>query len=160
MKEQIQQSGSFIVTQYQNLTGARAYEFRREIAKVGGYFEVVRKRMLLEAVRCVGIEFEPDQLPGHIGLILGAKDPFEVTKVVMKFSEGNEESFQLVGGFIEGQKTSKEDVQLLATLPSKDQMRAEVLGLLCAPASGLLGAMEALLSGVVHCVQCKATEGK
>ena len=73
MKEQIQQSGSFIIAKYQHLTGARAFEFRREIAKTGGYFEVVRKRMLLEAVRRVGIEFDPEQLPGHIGLILALK---------------------------------------------------------------------------------------
>ena len=158
MKEQIQQSGSFIIAQYQHLTGARAYDFRREIAKLGGYFEVVRKRMLLEAVRHVGIEFDPEQLPGHIGLILGAKDPLEATKVVMKFSDANEASFQLVGGFVEGQKASREDVQRLVTLPGKDQMRAELLGLLCAPASGVLGVMEAIMSGVVHCIDSRAKE--
>ena len=160
MKDQIRQSGSFIVAQYQNMTGARAYEFRRELAKVGGYFEVVRKRMLLEAVRAVGIEFEASQLPGHIGLVLGARDPLEATKIVMKFSESNEDSLQLVAGFVDGQKALKDDVQKLATLPGKDQLRAEFLGMLCAPASGMLGAMEALLSGVVHCVQSKATEGQ
>lgn len=158
MKEQIQQSGSFIIAQYQKLSGARAYEFRRELAKLGGYFEVVRKRMLLEAVRHVGIEFESEQLPGHIGLILGARDPLEATKVVMKFSESNEAALQLVGGFIEGQKASKEDVQRLATLPGKDQMRAELLGLFCAPASGVLGVMESLMSDVVHCIDSRANE--
>lgn len=160
MKEQIQQSGSFIITQYQHLTGARAHEFRREIAKLGGYFEVVRKRMLIEAVRRVGIEFELDQLPGHVGVILGAKDPLEATKVVMKFSGGNEEALQLLAGFVEGQKASKEDVQRLATLPGKDQMRAELLGLLCAPASGVLGVMDAVMSGVVHCINSRANEGQ
>lgn len=160
MKEQIQQSGSFIIAQYQNLTGDRAYEFRREIAKLGGYFEVVRKRMFLEAVRRVGIEFEADQLPGHIGLVLGAKDPLEATKVVMKFSEANQESFQLLAGFVEGQKTSRADVQRLATLPGKDQMRSELLGLFCAPASGVLGVMEAIMTDIVSCIDGKSHETK
>jgi large subunit ribosomal protein L10 len=160
MKEQIRQSGSFIVAQYQNMSGSRAYDFRRELAKIGGYFEVVRKRMLLEAARRVGIEFDPSQLPGHIGLVLGARDPLEATKIVMQFSQSNEDSVQLVAGYVEGQKTSKEDVQRLATLPGKDQMRAELLGLLCAPASGVLGVMEAVLTGVVYCVQSKASEGQ
>jgi large subunit ribosomal protein L10 len=160
MKEQIQQSESFIVTQYQHLNGERAHEFRREIAKLGGYFEVVRKRMFLEAVRRVGIEFEADQLPGHIGLVLGAKDPFEATKVVMKFSGANQESFQLVGGFVEGQKTSREEIQRLALLPGKDQMRSELLGLFCAPASGVLGVMEAIMTDVVSCIDSKAKETK
>ena len=160
MKQQIQQSGSFIIAQYQNLTGESAHEFRRELAKVGGYFEVVRKRMLLEAVRHVGIEFDSEQLPGHIGVILGAEDPLAATKVVMKFSDENMNAFSLVAGYVEGQKASREDVQRLATLPSKDQMRAELLGLLCAPASGVLGVMEAVMSGVVHCINCRANESK
>jgi large subunit ribosomal protein L10 len=158
MKGQIQQSGAFIIAQYQNLNGERAFAFRRELAKVGGYFEVVRKRMLLEATRQIGIEFEDEQLPGHVGLVLGAIDPIEATKIVMKFSEENEKSFQLLAGFIEGQKTLRDDVQKLATLPGKDQMRAELLGLFCAPASGVLGTMESLLSGVLYCVDSRARE--
>jgi large subunit ribosomal protein L10 len=160
MKGQIEQSGTFIITQYQKLTGDRAYAFRRELEKVGGYFEVVRKRMLLQATHQMGIEFDSDQLTGHIGLVLGAKDPIEATKIVMKFSESNEESFQLVGGYVEGQKTSRDDVRKLATLPGKEQMRAELLGLFCAPASGVLGAMESLLSGVLYCVDSRAREQK
>ncbi len=160
MKEQIQRSGSFIIAQYQHLTGARAYDFRRELAKVGGYFEVVRKRMLLEVVRQMGIEFDPEQLPGHLGVVLGAKDPLEATKVVMKFSQENEEAFALLAGYVEGQKASKEDVQRLATLPAKDQMRAELLGLLCAPASGVLGVMEAVMASVVSCIDIRANEAK
>ena len=158
MKGQLQQSGAFIVAEYQKLNGERAYAFRRELAKVGGYFEVVRKRMLLEAARQVGIEFEEDQLPGHVGLILGAPDPIEATRVVLKFSENNEEAFRLLAGYVEGQKASRDDVQKLATLPGKDQMRAELLGLFCAPASGVLGTMETLLSGVLYCVDCRTRE--
>lgn len=160
MKGQIQQSGSFIIANYQNLTGDRAYQFRREIAKLGGYFEVVRKRMFLQAVRLVGIEFTEEELPGHIGLVLGTHDPLEATKVVMKFSEENEESFQLIAGFVDGQKTSREDVQRLATLPSKEQLRSELLGLFCAPASGVLGAMEAIMTDVVSCIDSKASATK
>ena len=160
MKGQIQQSGTFIIAQYQHLTGDRAYAFRRELEKVGGYFEVVRKRMLLQATNQMGIEFDGDQLPGHIGLVLGATDPIEATKIVMKFSQNNEESFQLVGGYVDGQTTSCDDVRKLATLPGKEQMRAELLGLLCAPASGVLGAMESLLSGVLYCVDSRAREQK
>ncbi len=156
MKEQMQRSGSFIIAQYKNLTGTRAYEFRRELDKIGGYFEVVRKRMFIEAAHAMGIEFSMDALNGHVGLVLGVKDPLEATKVVIQFSENNDQAMQLMGGFIEGQQTSAADVQRLATLPGKDQMRAELLGLLMTPASGVLGTMDAVLSGVVRCVDAKA----
>jgi large subunit ribosomal protein L10 len=158
MKEQMQQSGSFIIAQYQKMSGTRAHEFRRELAKIGGYFEVVRKRMFIEAAQHLGITFSVDQLPGHVGLVLGALDPIEASKVVLQFSDNNDKAMQLVGGFVEGQKTSAEDVQWMAKLPGKDQMRAELLGLLEAPASGLLGTMDAVLSGVVRVVDSKLNE--
>lgn len=160
MQEQIKKSGSFIIARYQGLTGARAHEFRRELSKNGAYFEVVRKRMLVQASKNLGVEFDPDLFPGHIGLILGAADPVGITKTILKFSDDNEKSFELVGGFIEGQKASAEDVRRMATLPGKDQMRAELLGLFEAPASQLLAVFEALLSSVVHCIDNKVGESK
>ena len=157
---QIQKSSTFIIATYKSLTGARAQDFRRELGKKGAYFEVVRKRMLVQAAKGLGIDFDIALLPGHIGIILGSVDPIETTKSILKFSEENDKAFGLVGGFIEGQKASADDMQRLATLPSKAQMRAEILGLLEAPASQLLAVFEALLSGVVHCINNKTAESK
>lgn len=160
VQEQMKKSNTFLIARYQGLTGVRAYAFRRELNKKGAYFEVVRKRMLLQASRDLGIEFNEEQIPGHIGLILGSVDPLETAKSVVKFSEENEKALELVGGFIEGQKVSAADVQRFATLPNKDQMRAELLGLFDAPASQLLAVFEALLSSVVHCIDSKAKDTK
>lgn len=160
MQGQIKKSGTFIIARYKSMTGTRAYEFRRELGKSGGYFEVVRKRMLVQASKNLGLEFDPDLLPGHIGLVLGTIDPIETTKTVLKFSENNENSLELVGGFVDGQKMSASDMCRMATLPNKDQMRAEMLGLLEAPAAQLLAVFEALLSGVVHCIDNKVSESK
>lgn len=157
---QMKKSSTFLIARYQGLTGSRAHELRRELKKMGAYFEVVRKRMLVHASKGLGVEFSEDQLPGHIGVILGAIDPIETSKTILKFSEENEQALELLGGFIEGQKISGNDVQRLATLPSKEQMRAEFLGLLEAPAAQLLAVFEALLSGVVNCIESKAGESK
>jgi large subunit ribosomal protein L10 len=158
MKEQMKRSNSFIVTRYQQMTGPRAFAFRRELSKIGGYFEVVRKRMLVQASNQLGIAFETDQFPGHIGIILGSQDPIAMTKLVLKFSSENDKTFDLVGGYFDGQKISAEDVQKMATLPGKEQMRAEFLGLLESPAANLLAVMEALLTGVVSCVEQRSQE--
>ena len=160
MQEQLKKSGTFIIARYKAMKGSRAYEFRRELGKKGVYFEVVRKRMLVHASKNLGLEFDPDLLPGHIGLIMGTIDPIETTKAVLKFSENNENSLELVGGFIEGQKLSAIDMCRMATLPGKEQMRAEMLGLFEAPAAQLLAVFEALLSGVVHCIDNKVSESK
>ena len=152
MKGQIQQSGSFVVAEYSKMTGSSTHAFRRELAKTGGYFEVVGKSMLIQAARQLGIDFEAQDLKGHIGLVLGAKDAVAVTKALLKYSEGNDNSIRLVGGYIDGQKISAEDVNRIAKLPPKEQMRAELLGLLCAAPVGLLNTMQTLLGSVVQCL--------
>jgi large subunit ribosomal protein L10 len=141
------------------MTGDKAYEFRRALAVTGGYYEVVRKRMLVEAARQIGIEFNAKELPGHIGLVLGAKDPLEATKVVLSFTLSNSDSLALIAGYVDGEKASREDIQRLATLPGKAQMRAELLGLLVAPMTGVLGTMEAVMTDVVSCIDSKANQG-
>jgi large subunit ribosomal protein L10 len=159
MKEQLRKSGSFVIAQYTNMTGDKAYEFRRALAQTGGYFEVVRKRMLIEAAKQIGIEFNAEELPGHIGLVLGASDTLEASKAVLKFSTANSDSLTLIAGYLDGQKASRDDVQRLATLPGKDQMRAELLGLFVAPMTGVLGVMNAVMSDVVSCIDSKASAG-
>ena len=151
MKEQMKRSDSFIVAQYQQMTGARAHAFRRDLAKVGGHFEVVRKRMLLQAAHQLGVEFDAAAFPGHIGIVLGAQDPLQAAKVVLQFSQANSSALQLMGGYFEGKKISAQDVQYMASLPSKEQLRAEFLSLLEAPAAQLLAVMEALLKSKVSC---------
>ncbi len=111
MEEQIKQSGPFIVTNYEKLSAPMVYNFRREVEAVGGYYEVVRKRMFMLAVKRLGIEFDSAALPGHVGLVLGAKDPIEAAKLVQKFNKKEGEFFTFLGGYVVGKKTSKEDVQ-------------------------------------------------
>jgi len=155
MEEQIKQSGPFIVTNYEKLSAPMVYNFRREVEAVGGYYEVVRKRMFMLAVKRLGIEFDSAALPGHVGLVLGAKDPIEAAKLVQKFNKKEGEFFTFLGGYVEGQKTSKEDVQKLATLPSKEQLQSQILALMEAPMSNLVGIMDSLLASVVRCVEGK-----
>lgn len=155
MEEQMKQSGPFIVTNYEKLSAPAVYQFRREVEAVGGYYEVVRKRMFILAAQRLGIEFDSASLPGHVGLVLGAKDPIEAAKVVQKFNKKEGEFFTFLGGFVEGQKTSREDVQKLASLPSREQLQAQILALFEAPMSNVVGIMDSVLASVVRCVEGK-----
>ena len=86
----------------QGLTANTANEFRREVAKIGGDVEVVRKRVLVKAAEAAGVKLDLDALPGHIGIVFAGKDPIETTKTVFKFSEENEKAIEVVGGRFDG----------------------------------------------------------
>lgn len=156
IQRQITGSGSFIITQYEKLTATKANEFRRELQKIGGSFEVVRKRVFLKAAERAGFRFGLDGMKGHIGIVLVSNDPIEAAKTILKYSDANEKSFSLTGGYVEGQIVSSQDMAQLASLPGKDQMRAELLGLLEAPLAQTLAVIDALLTSVLHCMDNRA----
>lgn len=160
VKGQLVQSGSYIIAQYAALDANKANAFRRELAKVGGKFEVVKKRVFLKAAQEAGATFPEDVLSGHIGIVLSYSDPFELTKSVIKYSDSNDKVITLLGGYIEGREVNGADIARIATLPSKAEMQAQLLGLFEAPMSGMLSVVEALLTSVMHCMEnrCQKSE--
>lgn len=160
VNEQIAESKAFVITQYSKLTANMANEFRRELEKAGSHFEIVRKRIFLRALEKAGLSFDLDKLPGHIAIVFAGADPIEATKAIIKYSDNNEKVLQLLGGLFDGQMVNAQDVHKIATLPSRDQMRAEFLGTLEAPMAQTLSVIEALLSSVLHCMENKTQEEK
>lgn len=158
VKGQIEQFNSFVIMSYAGLTANTANDFRREVAKSGGSVEVVRKRVLIKAAEAAGLTLDLEALPGHIGLVFTGKDPFETTKMVFKFSQDSNQAIQVVGGRFEGQLYSGPDVEALSKLPSKDEMRAQLLSILEAPMAQTLAVMDAILSSVVYCLENKCQQ--
>jgi large subunit ribosomal protein L10 len=156
----IAHAGSFVIAQYGKLSANKANEFRKELAKVGANFEVVRKRVFIKAAESTGLNIDIDTIPGHIGIIFTESDPIEATKAVLKYSESNDKVFELKGAKFEGKLISAEQIVEISKLPGKDQMRAEFLGLLEAPMAQTLAVLDAVLSSVVYCLENKSNENK
>jgi large subunit ribosomal protein L10 len=154
--DKFHQFPSFVVMQYAKLTANTANDFRREVRKMGGDVEVMRKRVLVKAANDAGISLDASSLQGHIGIVFFGKDALEGTKTVFKFSQDREKVIQVIGGRFDGQLYSGEDVERLSKLPSQTEMRAQFLGLLEAPLAQTLAVIEALLASVPHCLENKS----
>lgn len=158
VESHFQKSGSFVIMRYVGLTANKANEFRSDIAKQGGTVEIVRKRLLVKAAQVAGIDIDLNTLEGHVGLVFAGKDPLETAKIVFKFSESNDKAVQVIGGRFEGQLYNAADMETLSKLPSKDEMRAQLLSVLEAPMSQTLGVMDAVLASVVYCLDNKSKQ--
>lgn len=158
IKDKLDRFGSFVIMQYLGLTANTANEFRREVGKFGGDVEVVRKRVLLKAAEDAGVKLDLSALPGHIGIVFLGKDPIETTKMVFKFSQDRDKVIQVIGGQFDGQLYTGADVERLSTLPSKNEMRAQLLSVFEAPLSQTLAVMEALLASVPYCLENKGKQ--
>ncbi|MFT4551507.1 MAG: large subunit ribosomal protein L10 [Chlamydiales bacterium] len=155
IQEKIEGFGSFIITRYEGLNAGIDSQFRGLVAKSGGDYEVVRKRIFLKALSAKGVNLDPKTLQGHIGVVFTGEDAIETTQVVFKFGKDNPGVFSVVGGQIDGTLYDADQVERLSQLPGKDEMRAQFLGLLEAPMSQTLAVMEALLTSLPHLLENK-----
>jgi large subunit ribosomal protein L10 len=156
VKNQIDMGNGFILMRYTGLTPNTANAFRTAIAKTGGNVKVVRKRILVKAAEASGVSFNMKEMQGHISVVFAGPDLLETTKTLMSFSKDNGDIFQVVAGRYEGKVYDRAQMEMLATLPSKDAMRAQLLGTLEAPMAQTLAVLEALLTSVPYCLENKA----
>lgn len=156
VKEKIEGSKGFIIASYQNFTSDKARAFRSMVAEANCDFEIVRKRVFVKAAEAVGIKLNAEDYKGHIGVIFAHEDAAKITKIAVKYSEDTEKVIELVGGHIDGQICTAEDVEAIAKLPGMDEMRAEFLGLFEAPMSQTLAVLEAVMTSVPYCLEEKA----
>lgn len=160
IKNKIADSKSFILTRYIKMKANSAWDFRGNIVKVGGDYEVVRKRILIKAAAEAGIHLDINNLEGHIGVVFPGSDPIEATKVVFQYGQGNDKSIEVIGAHLDGRLYLAKDVERLSKLPGKNEMRSQLLGLFEAPMSQTLAVMEALLTSVIYCLDNKGKEEK
>lgn len=155
IKEKLGKAPGVVVARYANFTASKAIELRSLVTKTGGDFEVVRKRVFLKAAAEAGIHIDLSQKKGHIALLLTGTDPVETTKAFFTLSKENPDMLEVLGGHFEGQSCSPSDVEALASLPSKDVLRAQLLGVLVAPMTQTLGVIQSLLTSVLYAIENK-----
>ena len=155
IRDKLTGSTGFILTRYGKMNPNLASQFRFDLMKTGGDFEVIRKRILMKAAEAAGLKLDRAMLDGHIGIVFTTQDLLQTAKTVFKFKETNEDMMEVIGGRFEGKLYSAKDVEALSKLPTKPEMQAQLLGLLEAVPSQLLGVIDALLSSVAHALDQK-----
>ena len=159
IKEKIDGSQAIVLASYQKMNPNLASDFRMNIAKTGGSFEVVKKRMLIKAAEKAGFSLDRSNLQGHIGVIFADTDPVQTTKCVYQFCKENA-TFVVIGGRFEGNICTEQDLKLISQLPSQDEMRSQLLSVFEAPMSQTLATIESLLCSVIFCLENKAADSK
>jgi len=134
-----------ILADYDGMDMPMTNEFKNSLRKNGASYNVVKNRMLNRAMP----EDISALLKGQTAMIYGEGDVVEVAKVIKKFTAANQKPV-VKGGFVEGKAVTADDVVALAKLPSKDVLRAILLGTLQAPCSQLVGVMNQKVASLVY----------
>jgi len=135
-----------ILADYDGMDMPMTTELKNSLRENGARFNVVKNRMLRRAFE----EDITDLLKGQTAMIYGEGDVVEVAKVIKKFTAKNKKKPVVKGGFVEGKAVTAQDVVALAQLPSKDVLRAQLLGTLQAPCSNLVGVLDQKVASLVY----------
>jgi len=125
------------VADYRGVDVDSVNELRREVHRGGDHeYRVVKNSVLRRAAEGSGVAGAIEHFKGPTAVAISYDDPAGLAKIVDSFAKENEE-FELKGGVLDGQPIGTEEIATLATLPSLDELRGQIVGLLQAPASKL-----------------------
>jgi large subunit ribosomal protein L10 len=141
LKDEIKNASSVIVSHYDGLSVLETDSLRKEMRDNGAKFKVTKNRLTKIALADTPYESIADLFVGPTAIAYSS-DPVAPAKVSVNF-EKKLENFKIIGGGYEGKKIDKNKINFLATLPSLDQIRGKLLGLLKAPAQKIASVVQA-----------------
>ena len=127
--------GVVVVTRNLGLTVAQSSVLRGKMRDAGATYKVSKNKLAKIAMDGTDYSSLGDMLTGPVGLA-SSIDPVAAAKVVVEFAKTNDK-FEIVGGAMGATTLDVDGVKALATLPSLDELRAKIVGLIVAPATKL-----------------------
>jgi large subunit ribosomal protein L10 len=124
-----------VVTHQTGLTVAEVTQLRRQMRSAGARYRVTKNRLALRAIEGTPFASLGPLFTGPTAIAF-SRDPVAAAKAAVEYANRNDK-LTVVGGGLSGQVLDAAAVKALATLPSLDELRGKILGLLVAPATKL-----------------------
>jgi large subunit ribosomal protein L10 len=142
LKQKLDGAKALYYTDFTGLNVKRMTDLRRRLRRANVEYVVIKNTLALRAVNESGLV--ATRLKGQTGLVI-AKDAVAAAKVLADFAKENDQRPAVKGGLLEGKALDEAQVKKLATMPSREQMLAELGGGLQAPMAAFVGALNGLL---------------
>ena len=151
-------SNVVVVAHYSGLTVAQMQTLRKQMKQAGASVKVSKNRLAKIALEGTDVVSIGSLLKGPT-VIATSDDPVAAPKVAIDFAKANEK-FVILGGAMGKTSLNPDGVKALASLPSLDELRAKIVGLIQAPATKLAQLVNAPAAKVARVVQAYAAKGE
>ena len=129
---------------------------RTELRGASAEFHVVKNRLARRALVDTKVTAADPWLIGPTGIAMSESDPVGAAKVIKKYAERTDKPLVVKGAVLDGKPLTAADVAMLATMPSLDELRAKLIGLLSAPAQKFVGTLAAVPRDLVGVLNARA----
>ena len=153
----LDKSSYVYLTNYERITVDEIAELRATLAEHGAEFHVVKNTIFGVAAAARELPSMDEHLTGPTAIVIGGDNPSGVAKSLGEFFK-KKEKVELKAGILDSKILEKSDIEALAKLPGLESLRAQLLGLLSQPSTGLVRVLNAVPQSVVNVLQAKVRQ--
>ncbi len=147
LAEELSDSQAIFAVDYRGISVPQAAELRAELRNSDASFRVVKNRLTLRAADAAGTAELKDWLEGPTALALVKGDAAAVAKTLVKLG-GEFEVLDYKGGLMDGAVLEPDEFKAIAKLPGRDQLNAQLAGMVASPITGLVRGLGSMIQGL------------
>ncbi len=150
-------TGLVVVAHNTGMVAAQSADFRSKVKAAGGTVKVAKNKLAQLAIKDTDAEKLSGLMKGPT-ILAFSKDPIAAAKAAVTYAKGNEK-LVILGGAMGKTILDANGVKALAELPSLDELRAKIIGLLIAPATKIARTIKEPGAKLARVIQAKASQG-
>src|SRR5215213_5131846 len=144
LTEQFKNAQAAMVVGFKKMTVGKDQELRNQLREAGVSYEVVKNTLARRAAAGTPFEQAAEHFKGVTAVALSSGDPVGLSKAISKFSKANPDIFTFKAGVVEGKVVALNEVEAIATLPSKEELIAKIMFLINCQAQRLATVISAV----------------
>ena len=156
LTEKFQGVKGFYVIDFTGMTVKNSIDLRRLLKAKNIEFRVAKNTLIKRAMKDAGLDFDipGEKFEGQSAVIVGYDDPVAPAKILKEYLEKEKaDRPKLKAAVVEGQYFDGSQLKQVAELPTREDMIAAILGSLNAPASGIVGTINAVMRDVASLIE-------
>ncbi|MEX2080014.1 MAG: 50S ribosomal protein L10 [Dehalococcoidia bacterium] len=157
-KDRIQRASVAISADYRGLNVAQLTELRRALRPADVEISVVKNRLAVMAANEAGKPEYAELLQGPTAIAFGFADPIQPARLLAEHLRARRLTVTIHGGWLDGKILTRAEVESLATLPSREQLIADVVGKLQSPLYNFAGLLQASIRNFAGLVEARANQ--
>ena len=150
-KEQFEKAKVAVVADYRGLTVEEITELRRNLQNAEADLTVTKNTLCKVAAKGTNFEVISELMEGPTAIAFGFGDEVASAKILAKFIKENKKG-EILGAVLEGKVLSADEAKKLASMPSKEELYAKMLGSINSPSSGLVYSVNGVMSALVRAI--------
>ena len=154
MKKNFSTNEAVMIAQYQGLNVVELDALRKELREKGILFKITKNRITKIAIKDSPVKDLEKYFTGPTAAALSS-DAITTAKILTKFAKSHDK-LKIVAGFMDGKVLDEKEVAIIATLPTLEEARAKIVGILATPAQKLVSILLAPGSKIANLARAKS----